>query len=151
MVDDLFSLSFKMRRFLEPLWEQKHKKWGENIPKPVSRFMCRYTSIFVKQILQQYNQTNLVISAGRPKKNYEGTSQGKYGFLSKNGCWYDHCWVETDKLIVDLTSDQFGDSPIIITAKSDRRYKSNLSELDLQQDLMKLSSTSKKWLNQWHF
>lgn len=33
-----------------------------------------------------------------------------------------HAWVETGRYIIDITSDQFGEAPVLLLASSDGRY-----------------------------
>ena len=151
MKDELFTYCDRLRPFLELRWQEKHLTWQQDIPDILSSFMCRYTSIFLQQVLAMERNINTIIVGGRPIRELHGTPYGKYGFIDRHHCWYDHCWLETKHLIIDLTADQFGDLPIIITPKRDRRYRANLDEYDprLKYALIELSRTSDRWLQMW--
>lgn len=150
MNHDLLSLCQEARTFLEPRWLMLHKSWGEPQPKTPSEYMCRYTSIFLKTILATNCHQSWQLVAGRPlSREVDGTKDGLFGFCTPNGLCFDHCWVQSVDLIVDITADQFGAKAIIITSISDPRYHPNLAEVDLEGDLKKLAHRPKKWLQEW--
>ena len=151
MQDELFDYCDRLRPFLELRWQEKHLTWAEDLPKVWSAYMCRYTSIFLQHVLASDRHISTIIVGGRPIRDLHGTPRGKYGFIDRHNCWYDHCWLETKHLIIDLTADQFGDLPIIITPKRDKRYRANLDEYDPQfrYHMIKLSQTSDRWLKMW--
>lgn len=151
MDNELFHYCGRVRSFLELRWQEKHLTWETEIPKVLSAFMCRYTSIFLQQVLAYDLHVMTIIVGGRPMRELHGTPRGKYGFIDCYNCCYDHCWLETKHLIIDLTADQFGDLPIIITPKKDCRYRSNLDEYDPQfrNDMRTLIKTSDRWIKMW--
>ena len=151
MKDELFHYCERVRSFLELRWQEKHLTGEEELPKVLSSFMCRYTSIFLQQVLAIELKIKTTIVGGRPIRELHGTTRGKYGFVDCHNCWYDHCWLESKHLIIDLTADPDGDLPIIITAKRDRRYRANLDESDPQfrYAIVKLFRTSEGWLKMW--
>ena len=147
--NELFSLCAAVRVFLEPQWLQAHSAWGD-IPKVPSTYMCRYTSIFLKILLSSKNQ-RCQLEAGRPpEKMLNGTQEGRFGFCTSYGAFFDHCWLRTENRIIDLTADQFGAQKIIITSVGDTRYSQNLEENDLRKDIIKLSRRPKHWLRKWY-
>ncbi len=143
-------LAWKIRRFLEPHWVEAHLSWGVEIPQPPSRWMCRSTSIFLAEVFRTQLGGCWQIVGGRPEKDLDATPEGGVGIFATNGTWNDHCWLEGSGLIVDLTSDQFGHPTVIITAVEDMRYRANLSEQDMAEELLKLSCRSIAWLAAWH-
>jgi hypothetical protein len=150
MNQEILSLCQEIRAFLEPRWLSLHKSWGELQPKTLSQQMCRYTSIFLKAVLESYSDRSWRLVAGRPlNREVEGTKDGCFGFCTSRGLFFDHCWVQSVDLIVDLTADQFEAEPIIATSISDSRYHPNLEEADLWRDIKKLSRRSGKWSQEW--
>lgn len=89
--------------------------------------------------------------AGKPvTKEKEGTNEGCFGFRTSSGIFFDHCWVQSDNLIVDITADQFGAEEVIITSVSDSRYYPNLEEADFSKEIAKLSHHPERWLQEWN-
>ncbi len=112
--------------------------------------MCRYTAVFLKEVLNSSTEQSWQLVAGRPlTKENEGTKEGRFGFRTSNGLFFDHCWLQSIDLIVDLTADQFGDRQVIITSVDDPRYNANLQETDLARDIAKLSHHPETWLREW--
>ncbi|AFY93584.1 hypothetical protein [Chamaesiphon minutus] len=151
MQSDLLNLCSQARQFLEPRWLLLHQSWGDPQPKTTSEYMCRYTSIFLKAILNVGNCPSWRLVAGRPiAREYEGTQKGCFGFRRSDGLFFDHCWVQSSNLIVDITADQFEDKAIIITPIGDSRYCPNLEEANFYDDITKLSHRPQKWLREWN-
>lgn len=65
MIADKELFLIEVRQFLEPLWLRAHTDWGE-ISILLSPYMCRYTCIFLKQILLNNFQEEWKIISGRP-------------------------------------------------------------------------------------
>jgi hypothetical protein len=151
MPQDLLDLCSQARQFLEPRWLQLHQSWGDSQPETISKYMCRYTSIFLKAILNEGACSSWRLVAGRPiAKEYEGTEKGCFGFRTSNGLFFDHCWVQSSDLIVDITADQFEGEAIIITSISDLRYSPNLEEADFNDAITRLSHRPEQWLREWN-
>jgi hypothetical protein len=113
--------------------------------------MCRYTSIFLKTVLNANIYPSWRLVAGRPiLKDYEGTEEGCFGFCTSAGLFFDHCWVQLGNLIIDITADQFGDKAVIITSVGDPRYSPNLEESDFCREITKLSRRPAEWLKDWN-
>lgn len=151
MRQDLFELCWEARNFLEPRWFLLHQSWGDSEAAPLSKFMCRYTSIFLKAVLNVNICPSWRLVAGRPiLKDNEGIDKGCFGFCTSERLFFDHCWVQLDDLIVDITADQFGNEEVvIITLVGDPRYSPNLEEADFCKDIAKLSHRPAKWLREW--
>jgi hypothetical protein len=150
MYQELFELCWEARKFLEPRWFSLHQLWGDSQPETLSKFMCRYTSIFLKAVLSPNSQPSWRLVAGRPiLKEYEGTAKGYFGFCTSTGLFFDHCWIQLGGLIVDITADQFGAEAVIITSVGDPRYFPNLEEADLCREIAKLTHRPAKWLQEW--
>lgn len=93
--------------------------------------------------------TDWNIVSGRPQRQLDATSQEAVGIFATNGTWNDHCWLEGNGLVVDITADQFGYSPVIVTTVDDIRYKANLCQQDMESDLRKLRHRPMSWLTAW--
>jgi hypothetical protein len=139
-----------VRRFLEPIWVKTHKSWDdEPMPDPPSKYMCRYSCLFLQQLLQQYGYGQWSIELGRPPSpDLNGTKEGKFGYYAKDG-WYDHAWLVKDGVIIDITADQYGDAPIIISSITSSKYNANLSEDNAAMDLKKLKKRAVSWIDMW--
>lgn len=151
VTSQLKTFASTVRHFLEPHWLAAHEGWGE-IPDPLSRWMCRYSSIFLATLLRELEgQETWSIVGGRPPKSLNATAAGEFGMLACDDTWNDHCWVTGRGLIIDLTADQFGHAPVIVTASSDPRYRANLTEDDMAQAFQKLQRRSTPWIEAWRF
>lgn len=106
----LFMLALQVRSFLEPVWLEWHAAGGADIPSPPSRTTCGRSSLFLKRVLKEHG-----IAAG-------GKPQGYFGFHAGQD-WRSHAWVEAGSFIIDVTADQFGDEPVIVTTSPDPRYQ----------------------------
>lgn len=146
---EITTFAVTVRQFLEPHWLTAHQSWNE-IPDPLSRWMCRYSSIFLATLLRELQSEHVwEIVGGRPPQHTDATPPVQIGMLGCDGTWHDHCWVKGNGLIIDLTADQFGYAPVIATHASDYRYCANLTEIDLQKDLQKLRRRPMQWLSDW--
>lgn len=146
-ISHLTTFATTIRQFLEPHWLESHQGWGE-VPDLLSQYMCRYTSIFLATLLrEQHGQDVWKIVGGRPPQS--PTETDRVGMLASDSTWNDHCWVEGLGLIVDITADQFGHAPVIVTPVSDPRYRANLTEADLAPAFQKLQHRPIRWLAAW--
>ncbi|QIV96114.1 hypothetical protein EDC55_11645 [Allofrancisella inopinata] len=132
------------RRFLEPLWLKAHASWGK-IPSCLSSHMCRYSCIFLKQILVNDFEEKWEISSGRPFN-----VKDRYGYKDSNHIWHDHSWLQMDNLCIDITADQFGGKQIYYGKLPKSIYKANLTEKDTKASLATLESRVKGWINAWY-
>jgi hypothetical protein len=105
----------------------------------------------MKAVLNASTRQSWRLVAGRPViREHEGTEKGCFGFCTSSGLFFDHCWVQSVDLIVDITSDQFGYEKVIVTSVSDPRYHPNLEEADLCRAIAKLFHRPEKWLREWN-
>lgn len=118
---------------LTPCWRQFHidfanqmavsSKGGDRqeIPAPLSRYMCRHTSAFILKQLKQMGVQDIRSAGGVMRHAQEGDPdflmeltrldpvnlRGRYadegGFV-----WEPHFWLEHNGYIIDITKDQFG-------------------------------------------
>jgi len=112
--------------------------------------MCRSTSIFLAEVFRQQLGSVWQLVGGRPSQHHDATPEGAVGIFATNGTWNDHCWLEGNGLVVDITADQFGYPTVIITAASDVRYQANVSEQDMEEQLLKLRHRPMAWLAAWN-
>jgi len=68
--------------------------------------------------------------SGTPYAGGSGEPDTACGFYS-GARWEGHVWVISGKAIVDITADQFGCEPIVITTISDTRYVGSSDLADL--------------------
>jgi hypothetical protein len=45
-----------------------------------------------------------------------------YGILTADG-WASHAWVEAAGFVIDITADQFGHDPVVVTPVNDPTYR----------------------------
>lgn len=116
MVEDhtrLLALAQTARTFMEPVWRLWHEA-GDTPPHVPSTGVCGRTSHFLARLLTQ---------EGIPARPVLGApGEAGYGFHTPEG-WRGHFWVETATAILDITADQFGAAPVIVTRRDDPRYR----------------------------
>ncbi len=140
---ELYKLLKEIRNFSMPQWVLwKMEKGRENPEEMPSRGMCRFSAIFIKEILSARTGNEWRICGG-------GDQTG--GMKNTNGEWCGHYWLQNrDKdILADITSDQFGWDEIIITDPYDARYNNNFSEEQLKDHLSHARVTPRKWLTEW--
>lgn len=141
----------KIRIFLEPLWLKAHEAWAdEPVPNPPSKYMCRYSCLFLQRVLKDAGYGDWHIFLGRPTTpELHGTENGVFGYRSTDGKWYDHAWLIKDSILIDITADQYGDMPVIVGDSVSTNYNANMSEDDVKADLQKLQKRVNYWLQEW--
>ena len=124
-----------------------HKEWDKNnIPFPISKHMCRYTCLFLKDIIEKEHSLSCSIQIGCPEESKNGTPHGLYGFQDRLGNWHDHSWVLIGDQIVDITADQFGELPVITSDVLDKRYRPSPDQAPFANIFNRLSSKSGMWV-----
>jgi hypothetical protein len=148
---DLFKIALRAREFLEPLWIAAHEGWAnEPVPNPPSKYMCRYSCLFLKHILKDAGYGEWQILLGRPiTEELEGAKNGIFGFCAPNGGWYDHAWLIQNEILIDITADQFGGDRVVVTKSNQSIYNHNLTEIETSSDLEKLSKRVNPWIDLW--
>jgi hypothetical protein len=114
---EIARLAREVRAFLEPHWAIWHRKAGspEGL-RTLSEGTCGRSSRFLCEVLKAKGY-DAEVSFGSPV-------ECDCGFLSAEGC-KGHGWVELQDpaCLVDVTADQFGAPPVIVTAPNDPRYR----------------------------
>ncbi|WP_336799455.1 hypothetical protein [Kaistia sp. MMO-174] len=115
MPDSLHAIAASVRTFLEPAW--RHWQPGA---KPPSKNTCGRSSLFLERVLRhegyEARWTN-----GIPRLAEDAPDLGPFGFFDGTR-WESHAWIECDGFIVDVTADQFGAPPVLVTPATDPRY-----------------------------
>lgn len=137
-----------VRSFLEPHWITALKSWGDPIPQPPSKQMCRFSCLFLKDVLKESNYGEWLIMLGRPDLVKSATTVD-YGFKTKNDCWHDHAWLVKDNLLIDITADQFDGDAVYVGRIDSNHYRPNLTEHDALHHLSTLKKRVNKWLDAW--
>jgi hypothetical protein len=115
MPDSLLALAISVRAFLEPAWRQ----WQPGVD-PASKNTCGRSSLFLERVLRQAGH-EASWTNGVPRLSEDGPDLGPFGFFT-GVRWESHAWVECGGIIVDVTADQFGAPPVIVTPANDPRY-----------------------------
>lgn len=146
------------RTFLEKRWREwkddQQPGWDGTDP-CLSYGMCRFSSLFLRERLNEIRVSDArwrvaggltgFINIDPGWNGVGGPDQG--GILSGNGEWKDHYWVTNDNVIVDVTADQFGLSPIMIALASDSRYLENWKPPFVQDHLLDVEDRVFDWLD----
>lgn len=75
---------------------------------------CVFACIFLKSMFDKFTNFNTSYRGG------DGTGDG--GYIDSKGNYHGHYWLDVsannDSYIVDITADQFGDSPVVVSSLS---------------------------------
>lgn len=112
----LFDIASAARSYLEPIWLVWQRDRGNTSVAIPSTNTCGRSSLFLRDVLRE-RRLNAEWLSGAPG------SENQLGYQSE-GKWHGHAWVRCDGLIIDITADQFGGAPVIVTPSDDPRYKS---------------------------
>lgn len=115
-IEEVTACAHAMRRFLEPHWAEWHRRAGSPPGrKTLSEGTCGRSARFTALVLRMAG-LEVVQKFGSPV-------DGDCGFHGPEG-WRGHGWVELPELgvIVDVTADQFGAEPVIVTPVGDPRF-----------------------------
>lgn len=141
---------------LRPLVEERIHEWMEANPDFVqvsgaalTTGFCRGVAAGVQEVLRELFPDCFWRLAGGFGREYQSNPPPDIaefveldrfpgGMRDEAGSWIGHFWVEGgdpdgDCLIVDLSADQFGHEEVVVTDRSDVRYKDNclLSDRDI--------------------
>lgn len=150
-------IAHEIRLFLETeVWSDWLEAIDEDQHPPgatASVGMCRVSSPIVRDILTaEYPNGDWKVVGGHPSVAYvEHDPRDRRRFLRifdgidggmwdrANSQWDGHYWVrghsEGLEVIVDVTADQYGWDPVVVTAGDDARYRANYAASELKADL----------------
>ncbi|WP_137702716.1 hypothetical protein [Marimonas lutisalis] len=112
----LEALVREVRAFLESHWAAWHQHAGApEGRRTLSEGTCGRSSMFLVQVLRD--------AGFQAEAAFGSPVEGDCGFRTGKG-WKGHGWVivKAPARIVDITADQFGDCPVIVTGPDDPRY-----------------------------
>lgn len=164
--DDLQGLLAEIREFLEPGWrafkDERHPGWEER--ESLSFGMCRFTAAFLRPVLQEATGRKWSVACGmsqfhpsdpgwdrrngKPASSF-ASCDGKGGMQTADGGWIDHYWLTDGSMIVDLTADQAGWQPILVTDVKDSRYLANWKPSFVKSHMAEVENRASGWRRQW--
>lgn len=118
---ELFRLASTVRAFLEPVWVRWRHARGEPVPTIPSSKTCGRSSLFLRNALRLEGYP-AEWANGIPRFTEDSAELGPFGFFNGRR-WESHAWVVSGNVILDITADQFGAHPVIVTSTSDTRYQ----------------------------
>lgn len=118
--DFLLSVATSVRAFLEPRWPVWHAAAGSP-PTIMSSSTCGRSSLFLQRVLQEDHGVEAIWRNGTPRFSPDSPELGPFGFFGGTS-WESHAWVEVGQWIIDITGDQFGMPPVVVTNCNDFRY-----------------------------
>ena len=117
----------EVRLFLTDHWTAFHalnpetSQYRSTATRPTpSRSMCRFTSGFLlPRLLDRFPQERWKVRSGAATPGPDTAGRWRFspaGLQDRDGVWHSHYWIEDHTgLIIDLTADQFGWSPVTVT------------------------------------
>lgn len=140
-------LLLEIRQFLVPKWIA----WGQSHGKEVTERgegMCRFTAAFLANALGRgWRFSGGTPDIYHPEQGWIDRPHGG-GFWTGSG-WEAHHWVTNGALIVDLTASQFGAPQVLITPKTDPRFRETLQSIDIQEALRDVRDRARQWATEW--
>jgi hypothetical protein len=136
----LWALAHQVRDFLEPYWAVWNRRAGSPLKRTLSQGTCGRSSLFLRDVLRaQGLQADYV--AGSP-------SEGPQGYRL-DGVWHGHAWVQSGGWIIDVTADQFGAAPVVITPVGDQTYKPGTDTAEPEFQALR-QQTAQELMAKWH-
>lgn len=129
-----------LREYLGHCWAA----WAAEKNKPENadgKNMCRFTAAFLANVLGKPWRA----VGGGCRYNFQGNSLLSVGGFFDGTNWQAHYWVTDGKRIVDLTANQFGAEPIIITSAKDPRYDANYWPSEVREALTHVRARARQW------
>lgn len=136
----LATLVARCRAFLETEWPDWHRCHGRSRPACLSTGTCVTSSLFLQQVLLE-NGFDAAVAHG----DIPGQDVG----ICVHGKWHGHAWVTTDEHVIDITADQFGQPPVIITTRYDKRYRAKDNITASPQAMLDSGLFAKAALGRW--
>ncbi len=108
--------------FLLPHWRCWHQAWGPPDPVTPSQWTCLRSGMLLA-IACERDGIPATLRSGRPRRAPMGHADARHGLMTVDG-WVGHAWVEAENFVIDVTADQFGHAPVVVTPAEDRAYRS---------------------------
>ncbi len=138
----LFLIAAAARHFLEEIWPvwQDHTSHEFNVPVPnvMSSGTCGRSSSFLVRVLDECEIEARVDHGWFRDAGSADMSMNK----SK------HAWVTADSWIIDITADQFGARPVVLTPHGDVRYENGMDTANEVAKARRVESIDALW-GQW--
>lgn len=128
------NLAVAARQFMEPIWPEWHSHRSGDAPLTPSQWTCGRTSLFLSRALNARG-FSASWASGTPRLSPDGPELGPFGFFSETG-WQSHAWVQCGDIIIDITADQFGAPPVLITDRQDLRYRKSAHDTALPEFIL---------------
>ena len=153
--DQVTETALAVRRFLEPRWAERRVERGEAEPDVPSTDMCRFSSLFLVRVLNEYlpgHQWHVVGGAGEgfdPSEINQDHFPG--GLFDGTEHWHSHYWV-TDgafEFTVDITADQFGREPVEVSDDDPADWRENYFPAAVHAHLRDVEERVGKWQRLW--
>ncbi len=131
---------------MEPMWDAwlAAEPWRCGVTP--SAGACGRTSLFVRDVLRRQGHESQW-SNGVPRRS-ETSPIGDLGFLAR-GRWESHAWVTCQGWIVDITADQFGAEPVIVTPATDPRYAANNLDTADAESIARRQTAAESLMGAW--
>lgn len=118
----LFAAATTVRAFLLPHWQCWHQAWGPPDPVTPSQWTCVRSSMLLARAFDR-DGIPATLRSGRPRHARMGNAHACHGLLTVDGR-VSHAWVEAENFVIDVTADQFGHAPAVVTPADDPAYRS---------------------------
>ncbi len=82
---------------------------------------CVRSSLFLARVLNRCG-LDAAFQSGRPVDQAPHGLTTDFGVLTASG-WVSHAWVKAGDFLIDITADQFGHAPVILTSIGDPAYR----------------------------
>ena len=127
------------RKFLETVWpdwqHERHQRYGCPMPAVMSYSTCASSSTFLQKVLDGFG----VISEVRHGWFLVEPSSSPLSSETR------HTWVVSGPWLIDITADQFGADEVIVTSRSDDRYRSDVDVALPEFRLLRIQSVLEIW------
>lgn len=140
---------YLLGRFSE--WKRE-RRYAIDEANPPSKDMCRGAACALALILEAELGGAWCVVGGWERRAEPTHVWDEYvdlravpgGMLDADGRWRGHYWVasqpdpedpEAPRLYVDVTADQFGHEGVVVAREDDPRYRANLWEMTIEEEL----------------
>jgi|SRR5579859_79314 len=133
--DSLTAIASGARDFLETVWPDWQRQMSpephETATTTLSYSTCGRSSTFVRKVLD---------NLGMP-------AEVRHGWFRSTSSEPEarHAWVACGPWLVDVTGDQFGADPVIVTSHSDGRYRSDIDAAHPEFQQRRVQATAEIW------